>query len=863
MNLIAIVHEQMSENAMLTDAMSDALLVNAHKAGCFRTLAKPDVRSWRDIRDEAREELDVLRLAVGEEQLGRAHVSYVYQGLRLRQMTNGSTSLFVFGPENAFRAWMTAVTQHRAFDAFIFVLIALSTVLLIVDNPRSTFDDDTRTYMHWADIGFSSVFALEILMRVIALGVVLHPGSYLRSGWHWLDLVSVSVSFATTFGAIKALRTLRFLRPLRTIKRYRGLRLVVSTIVTSIKGITHVVLLSTVSYLIFGILAVQLFGGKLYACNDASVTTMAGCVGSFNATANVLNHATNAFTPTSFTIARRWEKFDRNFDHIGSSVLTLFQVSTGDDWADVMYSAIDARSTTAAPERDHQPLVGLFFVAFYVVSSFFFVNLFVGVVIVNFSKVKQKHDGVAFLTPEQREWVDSQRAILQMRPEPQLLPADAGPLRRALDRFVRSARFELFIALCITLNVVVIAMEYPGMDATYERTLRHASWGFAGLFLVEMCVKVAAHGARYFYLGWNRFDAFLALLGVAAVVFEIVTVVDNYVPFNVAVLRALRFIRVLRVLRLFKKARRVRVLVETLWHSLPSIANISLLLFILYVVFGVIGVQLFATVRPAGRFIDDDLYNFHDFGRAMQLLFIFTTNEKWSDAMYDLMNGAPYCDPDAAPASDCGVLFAPAFFVPFVIVASLVVTNLFLAIILDNFATTMNLDQSSVTLADLHRFMDVWAAFDRDATNMIPTRALPQLLAALQPPLGTTRADSRLELLQRMAEYRILDHDGRVHFAEVIVPLARQAMARGGSSSLRGLDLAAWGFDELDSLPTTWYEHKPAHTGHTMAATYIAACFRRHRERERFLARRLEQSQLVSPRYRTQRRSIAIAMEDF
>ena len=63
MNLIAIVHEQMSENAMLTEAMSDALLVNAHKAGCFRTLAKPDVRSWRDEALEAREELDVLRLA--------------------------------------------------------------------------------------------------------------------------------------------------------------------------------------------------------------------------------------------------------------------------------------------------------------------------------------------------------------------------------------------------------------------------------------------------------------------------------------------------------------------------------------------------------------------------------------------------------------------------------------------------------------------------------------------------------------------------------------------------------------------------------------------------------------------------------
>jgi hypothetical protein len=834
LNLHAIVHQQMQENSMLTQEMSHALLINSQKCGVFANLKENSLRSWRDIREEAQEELDVVRLAVGEEQLGRAHVSYVYQGTKLRHATNGNTSLFVFGPENAFRVWLTSIIQHPAFDVFTLLLIALSTILLIVDGPKSNFDGTTRHALDWTDFGFNCAFAVEIVMRVIATGLFMHPGSYLRSGWHWLDLVSVVVSFAASFSAIRALRILRFMRALRSIKRYRGLRIVVVTIIASVKGIIHVVILSGLNYLIFGIFAVQLLAGKLYECNDTNVRTMAACVGNFTATAFLPSYepGTNYLVPTTFEVPRRWEKFTRNFDHIGSALLTLFQVSTGDDWADVMYSSMDAKSVTEAPERDYQPLMGLFFVAFFIVSNFFFLSVFIGVVIVNFSKVKEKIDGLFFLTEEQRTWVDSQRAILHMRPEPLLLRPGAGSFRRHLDAFVRGATFELAIAACIALNVIAVAMEFPDQPDNYAVVLKYVNWSFAGVFFLEMLLKLVAHGHRYFFLGWNRFDGFLAVLGIVTAVLEILSSESgDYLPIRVSVLRTLRFVRVLRVIRLFKKARKVRVLVETLWYSLPSIANISLLLMIVYLAFAVIGVQLFSGVRSGGRFVDDQFYNFENFFSALQLMFIFTTNEKWSDAMYDMMEEAPYC---SEAAGDCGIFYAPLFFGPFVVIAAFVVSNLFLAIILDNFQTTMKLDQSRVTLSDLHRFLEVWALFDPDSTRRIPTKMLPRLLASLQPPLGTTRAHSRVELLRRMAQYRILDHAGEVHFAEVVVPLARQATAEA-TDALLGYELSTADFPELDELPTVWFNHKPAHVGHTMAATYVAACYRRHRLRTKFL----------------------------
>jgi hypothetical protein len=857
-HVLAVIHEHMTENAMLTEEMSFALLTNTQKMGMFRTLRTSNLRSWSDIRDEVRDELAVLRLAVGEEQIGRAHVSYVYTGLKLKQATNGSTSLFIFGPENAFRAWLTSVTLHPVFDALVLTLIAASTVLVIADNPRTEYDPQTREVMDYLDLSFTAAFALEIVMRILATGLILHPGAYLRSGWNWVDLTSVVISFVSSFSAVRSLRVLRFLRPLRTIKRYRGLRIVVATILSSIKSITHVVALSSMCYVLFGILAVQLFAGKLYECNDSTVRLQAECIGTYVATATVPDPTTNTLVNVNYEIERRWERYERNFDHIGYSMLTLFQVSTGDDWADVMFNAIDAKSTTEAPVRGYQPVVGLFFVLFFLVSNFFFVNVFVGVVIVNFSIAKQKVDGLAFLTEEQRAWVDAQRAILNMRPEPLLILPTSAAWRRRLDQVVRSPQFEIFIAFCIALNVAIIAMEYEGQPKDYGMYLNYCGWGFAVLFFLEMLLKLTAHGLRYFYLPWNRFDFFLAWLGVVSFAFEYLdsSAHGRYVPINFSVLRVLRFVRVLRVLRLFKQARKVRVLVETLWHSLPSIVNIALLLLVLYVMFGVIGVQLFALARPGGRFLDEQYFNFYSFPMALQLLFVFTTNEKWSDAMYDLMSDPPYC---SEAANDCGYWYAPAFFVPFVVIASFVVANLFLAIILDNFSTTMKLDQSSVTLADLHRFLEVWAQFDPDGKRTIPTRALPKLLAALQPPLGTTRAHSRIELLKRMTEDRILDHDGVVHFAEVLVPLARHAMANGGA--LLGYDLASDGFPELKSLPTVWYAHRPAHVGHTMAATYVAACYRRHRQREKFLNDRSAKKKL--PQHSKPSRRASLFVEDF
>jgi len=82
------------------------------------------------------------------------------------------------------------------------------------------------------------------------------------------------------------------------------------------------------------------------------------------------------------------------------AMLTLFEVSGLEMWPDYMYLAIDAVGPGKAPERNNNPLVSIYFVFFIFFTTFFIMNLFVGVIIDKFYQVKNEINGSYFLTPE-------------------------------------------------------------------------------------------------------------------------------------------------------------------------------------------------------------------------------------------------------------------------------------------------------------------------------------------------------------------------------------------------------------------------------------------------------------------------------
>ena len=129
---------------------------------------------------------------------------------------------------------------------------------------------------------------------------------------------------------------------------------------------------------------------------------------------------------------------DYNFDNIGFSVLTLFEVATLENWLVIMYHGADTTEVDVQPIRDTNPYYCLFFAAFIIVGSFFVMNLFVGVTIDKFNEMKEKQQGKSvFLTPDQENWVQIQKFIADIRPTQSHARTGEG-LRRIIFDLVTS-----------------------------------------------------------------------------------------------------------------------------------------------------------------------------------------------------------------------------------------------------------------------------------------------------------------------------------------------------------------------------------------------------------------------------------------
>lgn len=168
------------------------------------------------------------------------------------------------------------------------VVISLSSIALAAEDP--VWEGAPRNkILNYFDYAFTGVFTIEMVLKIIDLGIILHPGSYLREFWNIMDAVVVvcaMVSFAfdmsgssagQNLSTIKSLRVLRVLRPLKTIKRVPKLKAVFDCVVNSLKNVINILIVYILFQFIFAVIAVQLFNGKFFYCTDESKYTKKDC----------------------------------------------------------------------------------------------------------------------------------------------------------------------------------------------------------------------------------------------------------------------------------------------------------------------------------------------------------------------------------------------------------------------------------------------------------------------------------------------------------------------------------------------------------------------------------------------------------
>ncbi|XP_077304047.1 sodium channel protein type 2 subunit alpha-like isoform X3 [Lithobates pipiens] len=718
--------------------------------------------------------------------------------------------------ENNGKIWWTfrktcyTIVEHNWFETFIIFMILLSSGALAFEDIYIEQRKTIKTMLEYADKVFTYIFILEMLLKWVAYGFA----KYFTNAWCWLDFLIVDVSLVSLvanalgyseLGAIKSLRTLRALRPLRALSRFEGMRVVVNALIGAIPSIMNVLLVCLIFWLIFSIMGVNLFAGKYYHCVNTTTGEMIPIT--------KVENQSDCMQLIKANESARWKNVKVNFDNVGAGYLALLQVATFKGWMDIMYAAVDSRKLQEQPKYEDNLYMYLYFVIFIIFGSFFTLNLFIGVIIDNFNQQKKKFGGQdIFMTEEQKKYYNAMKKLGSKKPQ-KPIPRPPNKYQGFVFDIVTRQAFDITIMILICLNMVTMMIETDEQSQDMENYLYWINMVFIVLFTGEFIMKLISLRQYYFTIGWNIFDFVVVILSIVGMF--LADMIENYFV-SPTLFRVIRLARIGRILRLIKGAKGIRTLLFALMMSLPALFNIGLLLFLVMFIYAIFGMSNFAYVKKEAGI--DDMFNFETFGNSMICLFQITTSAGWDGLLAPILNsGAPDCDPNAEhPGSsvrgDCGnPSVGIFFFVSYIIISFLVVVNMYIAVILENFSVATEESAEPLGEDDFEMFYEVWEKFDPDATQFIQYSKLPDFADALDPPLRIPKPN-RVPLIAM--DLPMVSGD-RIHCLDILFAFTKRVLGEG---------------DEMDNLRQPMEERFMASNPSKVSYEPITSTLRRKQE---------------------------------
>ncbi|XP_030244891.1 sodium channel protein para isoform X17 [Drosophila navojoa] len=615
--------------------------------------------------------------------------------------------------------------ENKYFETAVITMILMSSLALALEDVHLPQRPILQDILYYMDRIFTVIFFLEMLIKWLALGFKV----YFTNAWCWLDFVIVMLSLinlaavwsgADDVPAFRSMRTLRALRPLRAVSRWEGMKVVVNALVQAIPSIFNVLLVCLIFWLIFAIMGVQLFAGKYFKCEDLNGTKLSHEI--------IPNR--NACESENYT----WVNSAMNFDHVGNAYLCLFQVATFKGWIQIMNDAIDSREVDKQPIRETNIYMYLYFVFFIIFGSFFTLNLFIGVIIDNFNEQKKKAGGSLemFMTEDQKKYYNAMKKMGSKKPL-KAIPRPRWRPQAIVFEIVTDKKFDIIIMLFIGLNMFTMTLDRYDASDTYNAVLDYLNAIFVVIFSSECLLKIFALRYHYFIEPWNLFDVVVVILSILGLVLS--DIIEKYFV-SPTLLRVVRVAKVGRVLRLVKGAKGIRTLLFALAMSLPALFNICLLLFLVMFIFAIFGMSFFMHVKEKSGI--NDVYNFKTFGQSMILLFQMSTSAGW-DGVLDAIINEEACDPpdnDKGYPGNCGsATVGITFLLSYLVISFLIVINMYIAVILENYSQATEDVQEGLTDDDYDMYYEIWQQFDPEGTQYIRYDQLSEFLDVLEPPL--------------------------------------------------------------------------------------------------------------------------------
>jgi hypothetical protein len=413
----------------------------------------------------------------------------------LQQHPNYNKSLFVFKPGNPIRrvcqrivgpggggdrieGVQPSLAIWYAFSAFIYVAIVAMVILACVTTPlyqKSYFENKgfaLTNWFVWSDIVFAVIFTVEAVIKIIADGFFWTPHAYFRTTWGFLDgivLVTLWVNiFSLLFnagevsrvvGAFKALRALRLLNISDSAREN-----FYAVIIRSGWKVISAAFVSLALLFPFAMFGLNLFANKFQSCNDnqSGIDDLNDCVGEGGSFNTPFNPNWNVYSPR--VAANPYY----NFDDFGSALFILFQIVTLEGWIDVMWTGQSVVGLFRQLVPFKSPGNAVFFVIFNLLGAVFVMQLFVSVFMRNYTEMT----GVAFLTTDQRSWLELRKLLVQISPSKRPVNSDNRPeWRKTVYRLAvtKTGPWQRFVTVTLVCHLLLLCTEFDPAPAWWDK----------------------------------------------------------------------------------------------------------------------------------------------------------------------------------------------------------------------------------------------------------------------------------------------------------------------------------------------------------------------------------------------------------
>ncbi|KAF3939441.1 hypothetical protein ABW19_dt0202920 [Dactylella cylindrospora] len=657
-----------------------------------------------------------------------------------------NVSLFIFGPKNPIRRMCQRIVgpSHGSdrfdgvapwiplwlgFSALIYASIIVMVILACVTTPlyqKDYFDKrgyTTRSWFVFADIGFASLFTLEAMIKIIADGFYWAPNAYLRNVWGVIDSIvlitlwiSVGTSFADQGEIARAVGAFKALRALRLLNVSDSARETFSSMLFGARKLISAAFVSLALLIPFAIYGVNLFAGKMVTCNDGSVEQLGDCVFEY------------ASTPYNWDVLapRVAQNPWYSFDNFGDSLFILFQIVSQEGWTDVLWQGMSITGLGMQPVQGASQVNAIFFLAFNLLGAVFVLTLFVSVFMRNYTE----QTGVAFLTAEQRSWVELRKLLRQINPSkrPSNSP-DEKWKAWCYDRSIRKhGRWNGFITSVLMLHLLLLVIEYYPANSKLDTYRDSIFLCFSLVYIANIVVRIVGlTWEQYIKSRWDVFGLFI-VTGTFGTTVAILAIekAPIFVQFQ-------KLFLVLNTLLLIPRNNQLDQLFKTAAASFQAIGNLLLTWLVLFLVYAIALVQSFGLTRLGEN--GDGNKNFRTIPNALVVLFRMSCGEGWNQIMYDYSVTSPNCVISSNFFnSDCGSKgYARFLFISWNIISMYIFVSMFVSLIFESFSYVYQRSghHNKLSREDLRRFKRAWSRIDPRGTGFIEPDKIHRLLGGI------------------------------------------------------------------------------------------------------------------------------------